>query len=103
MAGGATAGADTRFDGRVGNSARGSLTLFGFPFIDRLMASYLLRLVPVTPRLRLGVGVGVVALDAFGAVDCSTASALLDCSFHLAGLAAASEATSARRRANAAA
>ena len=53
MAGGATAGADTRFDGRGGNSARGSLTLFGFPFIDRLMASCLERLVPVTPRGRV--------------------------------------------------
>jgi hypothetical protein len=31
------------------------------------MASCLERLVLVTPRLRLGVGVGVVALDAFGA------------------------------------
>jgi hypothetical protein len=36
--------------------------LFRYPFIDRLMASCLERLVPVTPRLRLGVGVGVVAL-----------------------------------------
>jgi hypothetical protein len=45
---GATAGADARFDRRVGISARGSLTLFGFPFIDRLMASCLQRLVPVT-------------------------------------------------------
>ncbi|HEY6683313.1 MAG TPA: hypothetical protein VI030_10085 [Propionibacteriaceae bacterium] len=86
-----------------GSAREVPLTLFGFPFVDRLMASCLQRLVPVTPRLRLGVGVGVVALDAFGAVDRSTASALLDCSFHLAGLPAASEATSARRRANAAA
>ena len=29
MAGGATAGADARFDGRVGISARGYVTLFG--------------------------------------------------------------------------
>ena len=39
------------------------------------MASCLQRLIPVIPRLRSGVGVGVVPLDAFGAVDRSTASA----------------------------
>ena len=50
------------------------------------MASCLQRLIPVIPRLRSGVGVGVVPLDAFGAVDRSTARPLLGCSLHLAGL-----------------